>query len=67
VLLESIVLIGFAIAAVAGFKSSSWIVVGALAGHGVFDALHAEVLENSGVPTWWPAFCLAFDLGAAAA
>jgi hypothetical protein len=66
VLLESIVMIGFAIAAVAGFKSSSWIVVGALAGHGVFDVLHGEVLENAGVPVWWPAFCLAYDLGAAA-
>ena len=66
VLLESVVMIGFASAAVAGFKSSAWIVVGALAGHGVFDVLHGEVLENAGVPVWWPAFCLAFDLGAAA-
>lgn len=66
VLLESIVMAGFAIAAVVGFKSSAWIVVGALAGHGVFDAFHGEVLENSGVPAWWPAFCLAYDLGAAA-
>jgi hypothetical protein len=40
--------------------------VGALAGHGVFDVLHGEVLENAGVPVWWPAFCLAYDLGAAA-
>jgi hypothetical protein len=66
VLLESIVMTGFAIAAVVGFKSSAWIVVGALAGHGVFDAVHGEVLENSGVPVWWPAFCLAYDFGAAA-
>jgi hypothetical protein len=66
VLLESIVMTGFAIAAVVGFKSSEWIVVGALAGHGVFDFLHGEILNNSGVPVWWPAFCLAYDLGAAA-
>ena len=66
VLLESIVMPGFAIAAVVGFKSSAWIVVGALAGHGVFDALHGKVIENSGVPVWWPAWCLAYDLGAAA-
>ena len=66
VLLESVAMIGFAITAVAGFKVSVWIVVGALAGHGVFDALHGEVLENSGMPVWWPAFCLAYDLGAAA-
>jgi hypothetical protein len=66
VLLESIVMIGFAIAAVVGFKSSAWIVVAALAGHGVFDALRGEFLENSGVPVWWPAWCLSYDVGAAA-
>src|SRR5687768_12063841 len=66
VLLESVVMSLFAIAAVVGFKSSAWIVVAALAGHGVFDALHGHVLENSGVPVWWPAFCLAYDVGAAA-
>ena len=65
VLLESIVMIGFLIAAVVGFNSSLWIVVAALAGHGVLDAFHGRVVENSGVPSWWPAFCLAYDLGAA--
>ena len=65
VLLESMVATGFLIAAVVGFKSSTWIVVAGLAGHGVFDGLHGYVLENSGVPVWWPAFCLAYDLGAA--
>ena len=65
VLLESIVMAGFSIAAVVGFKSSAWIVVAGLAGHGVLDAFHGNILENSGVPVWWPAFCLAFDLGAA--
>jgi hypothetical protein len=66
VLLESTVMTAFTIAAVAGYKSSAWLVVGGLAGHGVFDALHGYVLENAGVPLWWPAFCLAYDLGAAA-
>ena len=66
VLLESVVMVLFAIAAVVGFKSSSWIVVAALAGHGVFDAVHGYVIENTGVPAWWPAWCLAYDVGAAA-
>ena len=66
VLFESMVMAGFAIAAVVGFKSSAWIVVGGLACHGVFDALHGYILENPGVPIWWPPFCLAYDLGAAA-
>src|SRR5688500_3543977 len=49
VVIESAVMVLFAAAAVAGFKSSAWIVVVALAGHGVFDAGHGYVLENRGV------------------
>ena len=30
-----------------------------------YDALHGNILENSGVQAWWPAFCLAYGLGAA--
>jgi hypothetical protein len=63
---ESVVMTLFAAAAVAGFKSSAWIVVAALAGHGIFDAVHGYVIENAGVPDWWPAWCLAYDVGAAA-
>ena len=67
VLLEAIVMALFAFAAVAGFKGSAWIVVAALAGHGVLDAFHGHVIANAGVPAWWPAWCLAYDVGAAAA
>ena len=66
VVIESVVMALFAAAAVAGFKSSAWIVVVALAGHGVFDAVHGHIIENAGVPAWWPAWCLAYDVGAAA-
>jgi hypothetical protein len=63
---ESVLMSVFAVAAVLGFRRNAWIVVAALAGHGVFDALRGHVLENAGVPAWWPAFCAAYDLGAAA-
>jgi hypothetical protein len=66
VVLESVVMSLFAIAAVVGFKSSAWIVVAALAGHGVFDVVHGHIIENAGVPAWWPAWCLSYDVGAAA-
>ena len=66
VLVESIVMTMFTIAAVVGFRSSAWIVVAGLAAHGIFDAVHGRLLENSGVPMWWPPFCLAYDIGAAA-
>jgi hypothetical protein len=67
VLLESIVMTLFVIAAVAGFKGTPWITVGALAAHGVQDALHGHIVANAGVPAWWPAWCLAYDVGAAGA
>lgn len=66
VLIESVVMAGFSAAAVTGFKSNSWIVVAGLAGHGVFDAFHGAVIENPGMPPWWPAFCGTYDVGAAA-
>jgi hypothetical protein len=65
-LLESLVCAGFLVAAVAGFRSSLWVVVVALAGHGIFDFSHADVVSNPGVPRWWPPFCLAYDVAAAA-
>ena len=66
VLLESVGVAAFAGAAIAGFKSSAWIVVFGLAGHGIFDWFHGHLIENPGVPVWWPAWCLAYDVGAAA-
>ena len=66
VVIESMVMTVFVAAAVAGFKSSPWIVAAALAGHGAFDAVHGLVIENAGMPVWWPAWCLAYDVGAAA-
>ena len=64
--LELIVMAGFVTAAVLGFKKSEWILVAALAGHGVFDALRGNAIENAGVPAWWPAFCGSYDVVAAA-
>jgi len=55
----------FISAALLGFRSSLWLVVGALAAHGVFDLFHGRVVSNAGVPPWWPAFCSAYDIVAA--
>jgi hypothetical protein len=65
-IVESLVGMVFLAAAVTGFKSSLWIVVAALAGHGIFDLLHGTVITNPGVPSWWPQWCLAYDVTAAA-
>jgi hypothetical protein len=65
VILESMIMTLFAVAAVAGFKGTPWIIVGALAAHGIQDAVHGHIVANAGVPAWWPAWCLAYDVGAA--
>jgi hypothetical protein len=64
--LESLVGVVFLAAAVIGFRWSLWVVVVALAAHGIFDLTHAAVISNPGVPSWWPEFCLTYDVTAAA-
>ena len=63
--LESVAGAVFIAVAVSGFRSSLWLVVIALAAHGVFDLVHSRVISNPGVPAWWPAFCLTYDVTAA--
>jgi len=65
-LLELLVCTVFLAGAVAGFRWSLWAVVIALAGHGILDLTHASFISNPGVPTWWPEFCLTYDVSAAA-
>ena len=31
-----------------------------------YYVLFAAISENAGMPAWWPAWCLAYDVGAAA-
>ena len=65
-IVEAMVMSAFALCAVVGLKRNLWLVVASLALHGVFDFFHARIVHNRGVPEWWPAFCLAYDVGAAA-
>ncbi len=53
---------GFSLVAVLGFKWSPWIAAAGIAGHGILDLFHHLFIDNPGVPTWWPGFCLAFDV-----
>jgi hypothetical protein len=64
--LESLVCAVFLAGAAIGFRWSLWVVVVALAAHGIFDFIHAAVISNPGVPDWWPEFCLSYDVMAAA-
>jgi len=52
----------FFLLAIIGYKRSVWLVAIAIAGHGVFDLVHHLLIENPGLPPWWPGFCSAFDV-----
>ena len=52
----------FSLLAIVGFKKNLWLVAAATAGHGLFDLVHAWLIDNPGVPPWWPGFCLSFDV-----
>jgi hypothetical protein len=65
IVLESLVGAVFLALAVSGFRSSLWVVVVALAAHGIFDLVHGKAISNPGVPGWWPQFCLMYDVTAA--
>lgn len=60
--LELALAILFASAAIAGFRVSLWIVVAAIAGHGAMDLVHHHIIDNAGIPTWWPGFCSSIDI-----
>ena len=59
---ESLVATVFFAVAVIGFKKNMWLIVAGLAGHGVFDFFHHRLIQNPGVPIYWPGFCLSFDV-----
>ena len=63
---ESIPALVFVAMAALGFRKTPWLVVAGLALHGVFDFFHHAVIANPGVPVWWPGWCLAYDVAAAA-
>ena len=64
--IETLVALVFVALALAGFRWSLWIVVAALLAHGLLDSVHGRLIANPGVPAWWPPFCLAYDVAAAA-
>ena len=65
-LLESAGIAAFLLVAIVGFKRNPWFLVAGLFAHSLFDFLHGHLISNSGVPAWWPMFCLSYDATAAA-
>jgi hypothetical protein len=63
---EWILMGGFILLSVLGFRINLWFVVVALFAHGVFDYFHPHLIANPGVPAWYQGFCLTYDVTAAA-
>ena len=55
----------YALFAVMGASTHALALESLVGAHGVFDLVHATIISNPGVPSWWPAFCLAYDATAA--
>jgi hypothetical protein len=55
----------FVVLAALAFRRNLWLVVVGLLAHGVFDLVHGALIDDPGVPPWWPMFCLMFDVAAA--
>lgn len=63
---ELLVFALFAAVAAWGFRRDLWLVVAGLVAHAVLDFFHGGLVSNPGVPSWWPAWCAAYDLTAPA-
>lgn len=63
---ELVVIVSFLLISAVGFKLDLWFIVAGLIAHGMFDFVHAGLIQNTGVPRWWPMFCLTFDITAGA-
>jgi len=61
---ELVVAGAFVVAAVMGFRRNLWWAAAALVGHGVFDVFHHLVIDNQGLPSYWPGFCMTYDVAA---
>jgi hypothetical protein len=61
-IIESLVTCAFWALVVVGFKKNLWLIVAGLVGHGVSDSFHLVLIQNPGVPVWWPGFCMAIDV-----
>jgi hypothetical protein len=59
---ELVVAVAFSTLAILGAFFSPMLVGTGIIAHGLFDVVHSVIIENSGVPTWWPSFCASIDV-----
>jgi hypothetical protein len=59
---ELVIAIAFSTAAILGALHAPILVGAGIIAHGLFDLVHDILIENPGVPTWWPSFCASIDV-----
>jgi hypothetical protein len=59
---ELVIAVVFSTVAVIGALFLPTLVGIGIIAHGLFDLVHDIIIENSGVPTWWPTFCGSLDV-----
>jgi uncharacterized membrane protein HdeD (DUF308 family) len=59
---ELVIAIAFSTVAIIGALFLPTLVGAGIMAHGLFDLVHDVLIENSGVPTWWPSFCGSIDV-----
>jgi hypothetical protein len=59
---ELVIAIAFSTVAIIGALFFPTLVGTGIIAHGLFDLVHDMIIENPGVPAWWPAFCGSIDV-----
>jgi hypothetical protein len=60
--LELVIAVAFSTVAIIGGLFLPALVGAGIMAHGVFDVVHDAIIDNPGVPTWWPTFCGSIDV-----
>ena len=60
---ELVIAVAFSAVAIIGALLLPTLVGIGITAHGLFDLVHDALIENSGVPSWWPMFCGSIDVG----
>ncbi len=59
---EVLFALAFSAVAIFGALHAPLLVGVGIVAHGVFDAVHSMIIDNPGVPPWWPTFCASIDV-----
>ncbi|MDP1767580.1 MAG: hypothetical protein Q8L74_02115 [Nitrospirota bacterium] len=59
---ELVAAVAFSVVAIMGALHMPVLVGVGIVAHGLFDLVHHMMIENAGVPDWWPGFCGSLDV-----